>query len=223
MKTMNYSQTENYDEQLPTTLYHYCTCKTFKSIFKNQELWLSSTKDMNDKDEQRYFIDGLFKSVRQNIPEEKYQLCDEIYNMAEKDLDKSWPYAFCFSKLEDDAAQWERYADKAKGICIGFNTVKIEQIFQHSVILKNIAYEYDVKKHRHYEILKEYIIHNKLLDSFESIQGVVENIVACAYRFKNASFSSEKETRLAVLPAIAQNEEVFSIKKRKCQLKKNIY
>ena len=40
----------------------------------------------------------------------------DIFNEINNRLQDEYPYAMCLSLLNDDVAQWERYADNAKGI-----------------------------------------------------------------------------------------------------------
>jgi hypothetical protein len=37
-------------------------------------------------------------------------------------------YVACFSELSDDVNQWDRYADKGKGMALGFNREKLQII-----------------------------------------------------------------------------------------------
>ena len=37
-------------------------------------------------------------------------------------------YAACFSEFRDDAAQWERYANRGKGVCLGFQKSMLKKL-----------------------------------------------------------------------------------------------
>lgn len=180
-------------------LYHYTSIPVVYSILKNREFWFGNTATMNDSSEVKYFVEQLKNELEKNIPPEKRIECDELFSKALRNIEKEYPYAMCFSKLEDDAAQWERYADDAKGVCIVFNTKNIMKIFYNANFLFNdVYYDYDIKKHRHYTILHEYFTHGNW-NSISSKDGQLENIIACAYLHKHRSFRSEQEIRVVNL------------------------
>lgn len=95
-------------------LYHYTSIATLHSILKNKQFWLGNTATMNDSKEVKHFIELLRNELRDNISADKLDQCNEFFAKVFARIEKEYPYAMCFSKLEDDAAQWERYADGAK-------------------------------------------------------------------------------------------------------------
>lgn len=105
----------------------------------------------------------------------------------------------CFSRLEDDAAQWERYADNVEGVCIVFNTKNIMCAFYEAYLLfGDVYYDFDIKQHQHYKILYDYFMTGKL-NGFNDENGQIDNAIACGYSHKHRGFRSEQEIRVVNL------------------------
>ena len=98
------------------SLYHYTSIAACVGILKEKKLWLGSTAAMNDKLEIVCFIDKLQKAVCEDIKPDKRKDCDLFFEKIYSRLKNEYPYAICFSTLNDNAAQWERYADDAHGV-----------------------------------------------------------------------------------------------------------
>ena len=180
-------------------LYHYTSIAALHSILKNKQFWLGNTATMNDRKEIKYFIELLRDALRENISADKLIQCDEFFQKVFERIDNEYPYAMCFSKLEDDAAQWERYADNAEGVCIVFNTKKIMCAFYEVYLLfGDMYYDFDIKQHQHYKILYDYFMMGRL-NGFSNEGGQVDNAIACGYSHKHRSFRSEQEIRVVNL------------------------
>lgn len=185
----------NYSENL----YHYTSISSLYGILKNRELWLGNTATMNDKSEVIDFIQKLHNALRNSIDEDKKEECEMFFLKIYERLKTEYPFAACFSQLEDNAAQWERYADNAKGVCIVFNTKLLMSLFYYQLTPFNeVYYEYDITKHRHFEILKEYF-NTGILNGFDKENSLIDNVLACGYVHKHKSFSTEYEVRLITL------------------------
>lgn len=180
-------------------LYHYTSLDALCGILKNKELWLSNTSNMNDKAETTDFLQRLWLALLDNLDTDKRTKCNNFFDSLYKRIDGEYPFAMCFSTLEDNAAQWERYADNAKGICNVFNTFSLESLFINQFLLfEKIFYFYDVTKHDHYKTLFKYFNTDKL-EGFSNETSLMDNILACAYLRKHPSFSTESEIRLVTL------------------------
>lgn len=180
-------------------LYHYTSIATLHSILKNKQFWLGNTATMNDSKEVKHFIELLRNELRDNISADKLDQCNEFFAKVFARIEKEYPYAMCFSKLEDDAAQWERYADGAKGVCIVFNTKNIMRAFYEVYLLfGDVYYDFDIKNHQHYKILYDYFMTGNL-NGFSDEKGQVDNAIACGYSHKHRSFRSEQEIRVVNL------------------------
>lgn len=187
---------------------------------KSKQFWLGNTATMNDKKEVKYFIELLQGALDENIPSDKLSQCDSFFQKVYARIDDEYPYAMCFSRLEDDAAQWERYADNAEGVCIIFNTKNIMCAFYEEYLLfGDVYYDFDIKQHQHYKILYDYFATGKL-NGFSNETGQIDNAIACGYSHKHRSFRSEQEIRAVTLwnhipkHAIAETECVRGIIKK---------
>lgn len=180
-------------------LYHYTSIATLYNILKSKQFWLGNMATMNDSKEVKYFIELLQNELCDNISADKLKQCNEFFSKVFDRIEKQYPYAMCFSKLEDDAAQWERYADDAKGVCIAFNTKNIIRVFYEVYLLfGDVYYDFDIKQHQHYKILYDYFMTGNL-NGFSNEKGQVDNAIACGYSHKHRSFRSEQEIRLVNL------------------------
>lgn len=182
------------------TLYHYCPLSTLLSIIESMELWLGRTAYMNDTQEVYYFINNLNNCLQKTLPKNKLQRCNTIFKEVDRQILEESRYAFCLSELYDDAAQWERYSDNACGVSLGFNpTVLIALIHNIPLTFTQVVYGYDPMNHDVYKVLKEYIENNPFIDDFRKVDGIISNMLACAIKYKHASFSSEQEWRVGTL------------------------
>lgn len=150
---------------------------------------------MNDKSEVTYFLKKLQGALQEKLEKDEISKCNKFFNsIYDRLVGGGYPFASCFSTLEDNAAQWERYADDAKGISIVFNTSYLISLFLYQRFLfEQIFYSYDITAHEHFEILYEYFNSGKL-EHFSSETGLKDNILACAYLRNHPSFSTESET-----------------------------
>lgn len=189
---------EYYSEKYGESIYHYTNFDALFSILNDKELWFGSTESMNDKSEVVLFIDLLEKALSLEKEIDKNKLSN-LFNKIRKSLKSTYPYALCFSKAKDDASQWERYARNASGVCISFNTANLIKTFLYANGMFNeVFYDFDVKEHDHYKILKTYLVENELY-SFHDIDGLISNIILCGYFHKHKSFSAEQEIRISSL------------------------
>lgn len=180
-------------------LYHYTSIDALYSIFERRQFWLGNTAVMNDKKENKNFIELLKNALCDDIPADKLSQCDSFFRKVFEHIDSEYPYAMCFSELDDDAAQWERYADNAKGVCMIFNTKNIMRVFHGADILFNrVYYDFDIRQHQHYKILHDYFKTGRL-NGFANEKGQMANAVACGYCHKHRSFRSEQEIRVVNL------------------------
>lgn len=180
-------------------LYHYTSIDVLYSILKNKQLWLGNTATMNDSKENKYFIELLRDKLCDNLCGNKLNRCNEFFKKVFDRIKDEYPYAMCFSRLDDDAAQWERYADDAKGVCIIFNTKNVMRAFYEAYLLfGDVYYGSDIEQHQHYKILYDYFMTGKL-NGFSNEKGQVDNAIACGYSHKHRSFRSEQEIRVVNL------------------------
>lgn len=177
-------------------LYHYTSFASLYGIMKNKELWYGNTATMNDKSEVIDFVNRLDTALEQELAPECQKKRKEFFKRMRDRLTDEYPFAICFSRLRDNAAQWERYADNAKGVCITVNAERFTSlIFHNSLGLGNVHYDYDIKKHDHFKIVKHYLTTDKFISGFYDETGLIDNVLACGYFHKHESFNTEEEVR----------------------------
>lgn len=184
-------------KKLGKQLYHYTSIKSFFEMVTSKELWLGYTKNLNDTSELTFFINEMKKAL-----EKKYKNSEKvkyIFKKMDSIGNSAHSYVFCLSKLNDDAAMWERYADGAKGICVEFDTKSLVKIcIVNFLWICNSFYTWKANNHAHYKYICDYIEKNRL-SGFENIDHIIENFSYCGLLHKHHSFSSEKEVRIISL------------------------
>lgn len=179
------------------TLYHYCPQASMLNIISSRELWLGCTIYTNDKMEIKYFVEEVGRCLRESISPNKLQVCNSIMKDIETELSLDSRYLFCMTELRDDAAQWERYADNACGVSIGFNVkTMITVLFYAQLIFTRVWYGYDPCNHGICKVLTQYIEHGRFTEGFTDIKNIISNLLISAAAYKHGSFQSEKEWRL---------------------------
>lgn len=185
--------------QYGAKLYHYTSIASLMGIVSKKEIWLGNTANMNDRSEIINFIEKLQEAVLSDINPEGIEECKSFFKKLYDRLKCEYPFASCFSKLNDNAAQWERYADNTHGVCIVFNTSRLLNLFWYSgALLHEVFYEYDIREHKLYRILRDFFNTGELKE-FDSEKGAMDQILGCAYLHKHESFCTESEIRLSTL------------------------
>lgn len=193
------------------TLYHYCPQASMLNIISSRELWFGRTRYMNDKLEVKYFVEEVGRCLRENVSPNKSELCNSILNDVDNELNHDKRYLFCMTEQRDDAAQWERYADHACGVSIGFNAkTMIAALYHASLLFTRVWYGYDPRNHKICEVLTQYIEHGWLTEGFSDIKGIISNLLAGAVRYKHSSFQSEKNGGLEIILVINSRKNQVS-------------
>lgn len=205
--------------RLKKNIYHYTSIDAFQGMVENGEFWFGNTANMNDKLEVKDFILKLENAIKDEFPQITDK-CEGFFNKIFERLSTEYPYVMSFSKLHDNAAQWERYANNAKGISIGFDTEKLLQVFCYSnTAFGNVYYNYDIKEHAHLKTISEYL-NNGFLSCFQDEKALIDNIIACGYMHKHESFISEEEFRLSSIWSIKINSSKICFEKIKGTIRK---
>lgn len=205
----NISEIKHTDDN--NIIYHYTTIEALQGmLFGNKELWLGDSSFMNDTKELTEFIDRLKNEIDSTVHNIYKENCNSFFQKVYECAKKNYPYIMSFSKRRDDAAQWERYANNAEGICIGFYKNKLDSLkrkIKEPFFLQEVFYDFNVKMHEHFNYVKNYICDNDS-SPFKSGESLIENIVATACSFKNVSFSAEDEIRAIILYVDSPSEFV---------------
>lgn len=122
----------------PETLNYYCSSIVANSIIGDGCMWLNDVKKMNDHSEMTFAVDYLQRELSKiktidEIPSGLVDVIEESYiHLTDSTIWKDTTIynnklilAMSFSKSKDDAAMWDRYAEKGKGVLISFNSRKL--------------------------------------------------------------------------------------------------
>ena len=107
-------------------LFHYTKTSSLLGILDSQELYFSRLRNLNDASEGRAVLDIINALEPTGIAKNLIQFVKNNYSSIEKKARSS--YSFSFTTEEDDASQWDRYADHGKGVCIEFSSDQLESL-----------------------------------------------------------------------------------------------
>lgn len=188
-------------------LYHYTDFQALDGILNDARLRVNNVLNMNDAAEMRYFMSRLCDAVAGRLEDEgdsrKAAQVKELFKEALKREFYHPAYAACFSLHRDDAAQWERYGNRGRGVCIAFQGKYLQKMAQGALSLQTVFYQEDMSTHNLTGVFYRLVKRNEEL-SAESpdIQKALNYAWSCSAAFKHPSFLSEKEVRLVVSPAV---------------------
>ncbi len=188
-------------------IFHYCSTQSALSILKNQELWMTNIRNMNDSNETIGVYTLFFDLMRQH---DENNLLGEMYNIADMpgtiQLDENClgsyaEHVVCFSKDPDSVSQWISYADDGHGLAIGFDEDRIINITSNNKALSYLGITYVDKesvKSSIPTIYKNLIEHpnqgawEMMFQAMQQIRSIYPLGIAC----KTWHYASENETRL---------------------------
>ncbi|MCI8418816.1 MAG: DUF2971 domain-containing protein [Lachnospiraceae bacterium] len=195
-------------------LYHYTDFQALDGILRCAQLRVNNVLNMNDAAEMRLFMSGLCNAVVKRLEEEKDgERADKIQRLFQEELKKEFfysAYAACFSLYRDDAAQWERYGNRGRGVCIAFHGGYLEKMAEGELSLQMVFYQDDMTEHALASVFYRLVKGEEELNGKNPhIQEALKDAWIQSVVFKHPSFSSEKEVRLVVSPFV---KEYFDVK-----------
>lgn len=119
-------------------LWHYTNFNAFDGIVNNKEIWFGSAACMNDKSESKDFINRLENVILEEVTQDNRKKVTEIFDMIRARLSGRYPFIFCVSCACDDAAQWERYANRGEGVAIVFSTEWLNKLLTNSAFIMDV-------------------------------------------------------------------------------------
>lgn len=198
-----------------TILYHYTDFHALDGILRSSELRVNNILNMNDAAEMRLFMRGLCRAVCQKL--EKQQATAQaaavkalFYQELKKEFTYS-AYAACFSRYRDDAAQWERYGGRGRGVCIAFYGDLLQQLTGGAVSLQTVFYQDDMTEHALVDVFCQLALSqgsSALTNDIPQVNQALSTAWICSAAFKHPSFACENEVRLVVSPF---EEEYFGV------------
>lgn len=213
-------------EKLPERIYHYTSMENFYKIVSGKSLFLFGINNLNDYKERTIVIEAYNEVVLKNESKIPQTYLDVLSNYMEQRYDLITSYVFCMSGLYDSLSQWRAYGDDGNGVCLVFNTAKINIKYslpsillsnnEDKLVLHNIIYS----KEEQVNIIKKVInifYHLALKTSkneeigrhnFADFAG--SYIMRFGSLFKIDKFQEEKEWRLIYSPMIMRTHSTTS-------------
>ncbi len=182
-------------------LYHYTDFQAVDGILRQAQLRVNNVLRMNDSAEMRHFMDRLCDAVARRLEDDgDHERAGQIRTLFREELKKEYSaFAACFSFHRDDAAQWERYGNRGRGVCIAFRREYLEKMASGALSLQMVFYKNDMAGHPMVEVF--YRLAREGADlSGEEVRRAMCEAWACSVSFKHPSFRSEYEMRLVVSP-----------------------
>lgn len=182
-------------------LYHYTDFMALDGILRCAQLRVNDVLRMNDSKEMRHFMSGLFAAIQRRLEKNgEFDAAQKVKVRFQEEMQKEYSaFAACFSFRRDDAAQWERYGNHGRGVCIAFRGGLLEKMADGPLSLQTVFYQDDMTDHPMVEELYRLVDGGADLAG-EEIRQAMRSAWACSVAFKHPSFSSEDEMRLVVSP-----------------------
>ena len=184
-------------------LYHYTDFQAADGILRSAQLRVNNVLNMNDSAEMRHFMTRLSSAITGRLRGEGFAAqADQLQNLFSQELRKEYSaFAACFSFHRDDAAQWERYGNRGRGVCIAFRREYLQKIARGSLSLQAVFYRDDMAGHPMVDVFCELARRGGALDGDNpALKAAMREAWACSVSFKHPSFSTEYEMRLVVSP-----------------------
>lgn len=185
--------------------YHYTDFQALDGILDGAQLRVNNVLNMNDAAEMSHFMSGLCEAVVKRLQKDgEEERAEEVRKFFDEELKKEFfysAYASCFSFYRDDAAQWERYGNRGRGVCIAFRGELLRKMTGGNLSLQRVFYQDDMTEHNLVDVLYRLIKgKERLSEDNPYIRNVINDAWICSVVFKHPSFASEKEVRLVIYP-----------------------
>jgi hypothetical protein len=187
-------------------LFHYTSQAGLLGILKEKEIWATNIHFLNDYKEFRHAFDILCEIITQELasnPVLRDKLIEHFNNLINLSPNIN-VFVASFSERGDSLSQWRGYCSDGAGYSIGFDK-SILQRMATEMGLTLVECIYDPEKQR--EEMKIYLDWVLLSSSTtpsdintlnfdNAVSSLAKMLLAIAPRFKDKSFSEEREWRL---------------------------
>ena len=184
-------------------LYHYTDFQAVDGILRCAQLRVNNVLRMNDSAEMRHFMNRLCTAVTERLEEDgNREQAVQVRALFWEELKKEYSaFAACFSFHRDDAAQWERYGNRGRGVCIAFRRDHLQRLAKGGLSLQQVFYQDNMAGHPMVEVFCRLAREGaELSGENPEVKRAMREAWACSVSFKHPSFSSEYEMRLVVSP-----------------------
>ena len=185
-------------------LYHYTDFQALDGILRCAQLRVNNVLNMNDSAEMRHVMNRLCAAITDRLRREGLERqAGEVQALFARELKKEYSaFAACFSFHRDDAAQWERYGNRGRGVCIAFRREYLERLAHGPLSLQAVFYRDDMAGHPMVEVFCALARAGvgPLTGETPAVRQALREAWACSVSFKHPSFATEYEMRLVVSP-----------------------
>ncbi|MDE7010070.1 MAG: DUF2971 domain-containing protein [Oscillospiraceae bacterium] len=184
-------------------LYHYTDFQAVDGILRCAQLRVNNVLRMNDSAEMRHFMNRLCSAVVERLHRDGCaRQAGVIRALFQEEVKKEYSaFAACFSFHRDDAAQWERYGNRGRGICIAFRREYLQRIARGALSLQTVFYRDDMAGHPMVDAFCRLAEEGgELSGENPAVREIMREAWACSVSYKHPSFRSEYEMRLVVSP-----------------------
>ena len=184
-------------------LYHYTDFQALDGILRCAQLRVNNVLRMNDSAEMKHFMNRLCAAAVDRLEGEgSGEQARRLQALFREELKKEYSaFAACFSFHRDDAAQWERYGNRGRGVCIALHRDYLERMARGALSLQLVFYRDDMADH---PMVEEFCALARrggpISPEDPAVKQAIREAWACSVSYKHPSFSSEYEMRLVVSP-----------------------
>jgi hypothetical protein len=165
-------------------LSHYTGERALFSIIKSEQFWLTSIYHMDDTEELTFGFGVERKLLQEAIAggdELTRMFCEELADEDEvKKLKEIFEFYSVSFGMRDDAKQWEKYADKGRGIAIGLAPEFFKPLMtsspkpEETIFLGKVVYGETRARERHSQVINDAIDTIKRTQAAGSIKDGTE-------------------------------------------------
>jgi hypothetical protein len=184
-------------------LWHYTNAEGFQGIVTSHRLRLADARFLNDRTERHYGVDLLVEVLDAVARDRPAPFLDEIRSELQ-DLPETNLFVCSFSEKNNSMGQWERYAERGFGYCLGFDKAQIiRSIKDLPIELKQISYVHSKQRALAESTLKEIMrdVRKPGKEQGSDDPPLAATVAATLLRaltlqFKNPAFREERDWRL---------------------------
>ena len=188
---------------MESIFYHYTDFQALDGILRCAQLRVNNVLRMNDSAEMRHFMGRLARAITARLEADGDAAhAQAVAALFQEELRREYSaYAACFSFRRDDAAQWERYGNRGRGVCIAFQGELLRRLARGPLSLHTVFYADDMTGHPMVDRFCRLAQGKESLSREDpELRQAMGDAWACSVAFKHPSFSSEDEVRLVVAP-----------------------
>ena len=214
-----YNEKLKIEKKSDLQLYQYTDITSLHGIVKNDELWATHFRYLNDRKELDYGLEIAVKYAKDdkknhsdvntlNVLDEISKIYEFAQSKEELPLNSTDVYSISFSTKKDLLSQWRGYGKKYRSICIGMDSSKLIEAMDASdwfVFLRKVVYDPDIQE----TLIKEYMENvckiiesnssdfdgdDKYMDLFK--YRVKTGLILFALCFKEKCWDEENEWRI---------------------------